>query len=328
MTDWIADRRLAGFAIRVLERIGSQQENRSAVLSTLIHADREELPHYVISDLDATLATLGYRKPATRAASSRAWSVRPPGLPGRAGRSYWVMRTSPWERPYLWAEATEGRLRQGWAVADEQNLEVVAEAVKQGHQLTPLQLETRRALRMLTTWPGGMRFGDLVVAPNLPEYGRLSVFQVIGSYEWSLGPKLTWGERFGHVLPVELVLANLDRRDPTISDGLRSVLRAQTRLYNISGYGGDVELLVSGEIPADRRGDNWLESDYETLFGLFPPEGSSPSPGQIDDLSVELGRTPDAVSWQWADGARYVHGKSASTTSAVLMTWLDTRSGR
>jgi hypothetical protein len=162
----------------------------------------------------------------------------------------------------------------------------------------------------------------------LPEYGRLSVFRVAGSYEWSLGPKFTWGERFGHVLPVELLLANLDRRDPTISDGLRSVLRAQTRLYNISGYGGDVERLLGGEVAVDRRGESWLESEYETLFGRFPPDGSPPSAEEVDEVSVELGRTPDAVSWQWTDGAGYVQGKSASTTSGVLKTWLDSRGMR
>ena len=58
-----------------------------------------------------------------------------------------------------------------------------------------------------------MRLGDIVVAPNLPEYGRLSIFRVDGSYYWEPAATHPPGERFGHVLPVELLLANLSRRE-------------------------------------------------------------------------------------------------------------------
>ena len=113
----------------------------------------------------------------TRQCHTCGWEYALPGLPGR---NYWVMRTSPWERSFLWAEAMAGRLRQGWGVADEQNLEVIAAAVKNRDPLTGLQKEARLALRMLTSWPGGVHVGDVVVSPNLPEYGRLAVFRVTG----------------------------------------------------------------------------------------------------------------------------------------------------
>jgi len=51
---------------------------------------------------------------------------------------------------------------------------------------------------------------------------------------------------------VDLLAADVDRRASVVSDALRNALRAQTRLYNISGYGGDVERLVSGATSADR----------------------------------------------------------------------------
>jgi hypothetical protein len=233
------------------------------------------------------------------------------------------MRTSPWERPFLWAEAQQGRLRQGWGVADEQNLEVIAEAITQGKQLTDLQRESRLALRMLTTWHNGMRLGDVVVAPNLPAYGRLSVFRVTGSYYWSLANKMTWGERFGHVLPVELLAGDISRHGSSVTDALRGALRGQSRLYNITGYGGEVEYLIGGEVPADRHREHWSYSDYKTLFGRFPPKGDRPTEAEADELALQLGRTRDAITWQWQDGANYVQGKSASTTSEQLMRWLD-----
>jgi len=157
------------------------------------------------------------------------------------------MRTSPWERPYIWAEAQAGRLRQGWGTQEDQNLEVIAATLRRGDTLSESQREARRALRMLTSWEHGMRFGDVVVAPNLPEYGRLSIAQVTGSYEWAPASPLRFGERFGHVLPVEWLVTDIDRRGPDVSDSLRSVLGVQTRLYSISGYGGDVERLLGGE---------------------------------------------------------------------------------
>lgn len=254
MSDWLGDRRLAAFAIRVLERIGRQAEGRAAAVAALTAIDQSELPAHLVDDLDRSLTALGSppgsagRKTAHR--GSRA--TRSPGRPGVSGRGYWVMRTSPWERPFIWAEAQGGRLRQGWGVVDQQDLRVIEAELRRGDYLDGWQREARGALRMLASWDHAMHLGDVVVAPNLPEYGRLSVFRVTGSYEWDPGPPLQWGERFGHVLPVELLAADIDRRGADVSDGLRSALRAQTRLYNITGYGGDVERLIGGDVGHER----------------------------------------------------------------------------
>ena len=51
-------------------------------------------------------------------------------------------------------------------------------------------------------------------------------------------------DRFGHVLPVELLAERIDRRSSMVSDALRSMLRPQTRLYSIGNVGGDVEALA------------------------------------------------------------------------------------
>ena len=322
MTDWLGDPRLAAFAIRVLERIGRDPSTRPTVVRVLAAIDRAELPAHLAGDVDRTLTSLGA---ATRASGRQSGgrASRPPGTPGQRGRGYWVMRTSPWERPFIWAEAEVGRLRQGWGVADEQDLEVIAAVLRRGDRLTDLQQESRRALRMLASWDNGMRFGDVVVAPSLPEYGRLSIFRVADSYEWAPVAPLRFGERFGHVLPVELLVGDINRYGPDVTDGLRAILGVQTRLYNITGYGGDVERLLGNEPSTDRSGELWTEGEYAILFGRFPPDGTRPTDADVDALAAELGRTHDAVSWQWSDGVAYVRGASASTTSEVLKAWID-----
>jgi hypothetical protein len=325
MTDWLADERLAAFAIRVLMKIGAAPVTRDTVVAVLDAVDREELPAHLARDLDQALLTVAGPRPASRAGSRVAPPRRPTGRPGVAGRGYWVMRTSQWERPYVWAEARRGRLRQGWGWNVEMNLHVIAEVVRRGGELSDEQRISWRSRRMLATAPDGIRLGDLVVAPNLPEWGRLSVFRVVGSYEYSMDTPRRFDERFGHVLPVELLAEDVDRRSPRVTDGLRAMLRPQTRLYNISGYGGDVEHLLGNDLPGrtDRSGEPWTEDDYRVLFQRFPPGGEKPTEAQVAALAAELGRTDDAIAWQWADGAAYVQGRSATTTSEALKAWID-----
>jgi hypothetical protein len=237
------------------------------------------------------------------------------------------MRTSPYERAYVWGEAVDGRLRQGWGAADEQNLEVIADAIRHGRALTPLQQEARGALRMLASWHNGVHLGDIVVAPNLPQIGRLSIFEVTGSYYWSPDTPLEWGERFGHVLPVRSLALDVHRDAREVPDGLRAAMRVQTRLYNINGYGGYVEQALGRPVEQDATRIRWTEDKYEALFAAFPPDGSSPTEAEADQLAFELGATRGAIQWQWQDGASYVQGRSATTTSQSLKDWLDA-SGR
>jgi hypothetical protein len=321
MTDWLGDARLAAFAIRVLERIGRQPELRPAVVDVLGNVDCPEMPEYLARDIDQALQQLGVSKTSS---TRRVRPLgRPAGRPGVPGRGYWVMRTSPWERPYIWAESQRGRLRQGWGWNPEMSLDTIADLVRRGGDLSDEQRMAWRSRRMRTSEQDGMRVGDLVVSPNIPDWGRLSVYRVTGSYEYSMDAPRKFDERFGHVLPVELVVASIDRRAPIVSDGLRAMLRPQSRLYNISGYGGDVERLIGGQDSTNREGTLWLEAEYERLFGLFPPTGPRPTEAEIQALAAELGRTHDAIAWQWADGAAYCRGGAASTTSEPLKAWLD-----
>jgi hypothetical protein len=326
MTDWLGDQRLAAFAIRVLEVIGRDPHLRRSVAEVLHAIDREELPAHLGRDVDAALAVLSPPRPLGRTIGGG--SRRPVASPGVDGRGYWVMRTSADDHAYIWAEAQQGRLRQGWGWNEAMNLDTIAETLRRGGELTGDQPLTMRARRMRTSEPDGMRVGDLVVAPNLPVWGELSVFRVAGSYAYSMDAPQPSGDRFGHILPVELLLAAVDRRSAHVSDALRAALRVQTRLYNITAIGGEVERLLGREAVSQattgtRQGTPWTEADYEALFGQCPPKGPRPSSEQIESLATAMGRSVDAINWQWQDGERYCAGASASTTSDVLKAWLD-----
>jgi hypothetical protein len=331
MAEWLGDPRLAAFAVRVLERIGRDAAARAAVVDVLRSVDPTTLTEHLVRDIQTSLAALGAAQPRSRGGEHRDGGLR--GHAGRVGVGYWVMRTSQWERPFIWAEAQAGRLRQGWGSVPEQDLDVIARVRRAGGQLNDDQEFSVRSRRMNTSEPDGMRIGDVIVTPNLPDWGRISVFRVAGSYRYEMVEPKRWGERFGHLLPVKLLVGDIDKRSPRISDGLRAMLRPQSRLFNISGYGGDVEALLGVALPprergSDRWGELWSESEYELLFSRFPPTGPRPPDEQIALLAAELGRTFDAISWQWDDGASYVSGGSASTTSGPLKVWLDGRLGR
>src|SRR6185295_1715241 len=109
MADWIGDPRLAAFAIRVLERLGRLPTARAAVIDVLRSVDRAALSEPLVRDVDASLLALGASSGGRHPAKRR--PAGPVGRPGIPGRGYWVMRTSQWERPFVWAEAKRGRLR-------------------------------------------------------------------------------------------------------------------------------------------------------------------------------------------------------------------------
>ena len=96
-------------------------------------------------------------------------------------------------------------------------------------------------------------------------------------------------------------------------------------IYKSSGNGRS--LLFNGHVDtvAPGPGELWTEAEYERLFGAFPPGGPRPTDGEVEVLAMEFGRTPDAINWQWGDGAAYCLGGSASTTSEPLKAWLDER---
>ena len=248
MTDWLGEPALAAFAVRVLERIGRDPELRGSVVATLQSVNRAHQAEPLLRDLDAALVTLGVqvRRPPAKAPTNGP-ARRPAVIGAERGRGYWVMRTSPGRREIIWEEALAGRLRQGWGRDDTQNLDVIAEAVRAGTPLDDQQQLARRNRKMRTAEPDGMRLGDIIVAPNLPAWGKISIFRITGSYAWA-PMDLSIEDRFGHVLPVELLAKGVDRKSPAVSDALRALLRPQARLYWIGTVAEDVERLIAESV--------------------------------------------------------------------------------
>ena len=96
----------------------------------------------------------------------------------------------------------------------------------------------------MSSEPDGMRAGDLILVPNIPEWGLVCVFRLVGSYEYAPDAPRRFDDRFGHILPVELIAGPISRYDPTVADALQSSMRNPGRLWNIGPYGGDMERLV------------------------------------------------------------------------------------
>ena len=249
MADWLDDREFAAFAVRVLERIGRDPEHRAAVIKALVEALPESPSDAIQSDINAALENLGrgVLRPSLR--RSRAEVPPPVGIPGRLGRRYWAMRTSISRPDFIWAEARRGRLRQGWGWEEEQDLRRIAARAKQGAELTQVERMAWRARRMLGTEHDGVRYDDYVVTQNLPRHAHISVFRVVGPYEFDVPNE---PRDYGHILPTELLVEDISRHDARVSDALRHAIRLRPRLYEITPYGGDVERLVSTAGSRDR----------------------------------------------------------------------------
>ena len=242
MADWIGHPEYTRFAVRVLERVAQEDDQRDAAVEALLIGLEDAESDDMVRDIREVLTRLGVRWPASggRVTPDRAsW----PGRPGQPGRHYWAMRTSQHRPDFIWREAMDGRLRQGWGWMEEQDLRRIKERRRLGADLTPEERVAWRARRMLATEPAGMKPGDLVVTQNLPRQGRLSVCRVIGANAFGL-PDAPDPEDYGHILPVEVVAEDIGRWDDQVSEALRHAISLRPRLYDITPYGGDVDALL------------------------------------------------------------------------------------
>jgi hypothetical protein len=242
MAEWVDDQELSRFAIRVIEQIGRQDGLLGVAVSALSMAHSEASTPDIARDIEETLGRLGKRlvKVAKRGPTR---GSAPTGLPGVPGRRYWAFRTSSRYPEFIWAEVRRGRLRQGWGYLPKQDLRLLAERKRAGVSVSLEENAAWRARRMLTTESDGIRVGDLVVTQNLPRHGHLSVCRVIGPYDFAIPDN---PQDFGHILPVELIVEDVNRGAPAVSDALRHAISLQPRLYEITPYGGDVDALVTG----------------------------------------------------------------------------------
>jgi hypothetical protein len=70
---------------------------------------------------------------------------------------------------------------------------------------------------------------------------RDALAAVTGAYSFAVPYEV---EDFGHITPVKLLQEDINRHDVHVTDALRRAISLQPRLYEITPYGGDVEVLV------------------------------------------------------------------------------------
>jgi hypothetical protein len=194
------------------------------------HGDPAPRIHGVLSNAPELFVSLGRGR--------FTWVQQP-----ETGRRYWVMRSDRGNRGILWAELQQGRLRQGWGWADDQDLRLLRQVALAGGTWSDSQRVAVRNRRMLSVEPNSIQIGDLVLIPHMPAERRVSLARVKGAYDYT--PAGTFQD-YRHVLPVELLTGRggIDLNDPVISPRLRSSLGNQNRIWSIDPVGPDVEAMV------------------------------------------------------------------------------------
>lgn len=202
MGEWLADPVLTRFAVRVVGKVADGGDRDRAV-NTLRQA-REEASPDQRADIDAELRRLGLRADAPRARTPRPSEVST--APG------WMMRTDRNIADWIWNEVEAGRLRQGWGYQPKQELNLLRERRQRGEPMDRDDDWAWPNRRMLSDEPDGMQIGDLVLAPHLPQVWRWSVLRITGPYRYEIDDER---HDYGHILPVEILAADLADSDVT-----------------------------------------------------------------------------------------------------------------
>ena len=166
---------------------------------------------------------------------------------------YWAMRTDQSRRAFIWSELLEGRLRQGWGYREDQDLELLAAIRRAGGTLDEGQQATWRGNRLLLpAEPGAMATGDLVVLPHLPRHGAWSIARVTGGYRYAISDQRNATDEvqldYGHIREVTPLKgpAGIDPVADEVSERLRAAMRNRLRMWNLDGFGEEIEGLANG----------------------------------------------------------------------------------
>jgi len=160
------------------------------------------------------------------------------------------MRTAKDHRKLIWDELQQGRLRQGWGWLEGQDLRLILAKRQAGKALTAEEKAAWRNHRMLDSAWGGLREGDVVIIPNLPEYGQWTIARVSGPYRFEFPDGHA---DFAHILPVEPVhgpgpdrkIGVVHPHDALVDARLRRTMKNMSRMWGIDHLGDAVELLIA-----------------------------------------------------------------------------------
>lgn len=185
---------------------------------------------------------------------------------------YWAMRTDKSEAKRLYEELVDGRLRQGWGYAPEQDLSLVAAKLGNHDPLTDTEKEVTRHMRMLESSWDPIKDGDVILLPNLPAPGKWSLAEVTGPYSYSWEPepqRREWGDH-NHVRPVKLLNPGhpINPYSAAVSAGIRGTMRCQCRLWSLDSYSRDIEALLDSLNTEPTRATKAIPEEARLLAAL------------------------------------------------------------
>lgn len=165
-------------------------------------------------------------------------------------RRYVVVRTDRTQRDFILRELEQGRLRQGWGWRREHDLRLLAPKAR-SKKLSEEEARVWRNRRLLDTEPDGLKKGDVVVIPNLPEQGRWILARVTGGYDFSpVRAQEGAGHDYGHIVAVSPVrepggkIGVVEADNEHVDARLRATMRNMSRMWAIDALGAAVDALI------------------------------------------------------------------------------------
>jgi hypothetical protein len=222
-------------------------------------------------------------------------------------RRYWAIRTDRDNKPLLFSELREGRLRQGWGYDLSQDLRLIQGEIVQGgnwwERLSETQKEVLPHLRMLSEAEDSIQVGNIILVPNLPDDGFFVVLEVIGDYYFdpiNLSSEQDYNELnkdYGHVLPVRLIIdKGINKYADSVDASIRSTFRTPMRMWNLDNYQSVIERLIKDyqegkDLSTSTSGEARLNRAWETAL--------SHARGVLHEkLGLELDTRFQAAEWE------------------------------
>jgi Restriction endonuclease len=138
----------------------------------------------------------------------------------------------------------------GWGWKRDHDLRLLAKQAR-SRKLSEEEARVWRNRRLLNTEPDGLKKGDVVVIPNLPEQGRWVLARVTGGYDFSpVRVQEGDGPDYGHIVAVSPVrdpdgkVAVVEADNEHVDARLRATMRSQSRMWAIDALGTAVDALI------------------------------------------------------------------------------------
>lgn len=217
-------------------------------------------------------------------------------------RRYWAIRTDRVNRKLLYEELGQGRLRQGWGWDPSQDLRLVQAKLEKNEGLTQIEQHVLPHLRMLTSLDDGVKPGDWILLPNLPEDRFFVIAEVTGDYYYEpvqLSPEQDYNgfhQDYGHILPVRLLTKPINKYSEHVHAGLRSTLKARSRMWSLDKYAEEIEELVE---KANQGVDlSQAQGGKERLGSALEKARAKVVPKFKEELENELKARFQAAEWE------------------------------